>query len=161
MVVERHSSAIRQYIAARIGPAACEDVTAETFAVAWRSRSGFRPSADTARPWLYGIATKLLQQHRADEARWQKGIRTLAGADAPALIEMCDMFPRLDMELVRAISKLSRGEREVLVLVALGEMTVAEAARATRISTVAARVRLHRARKSMVRYLDSDSKETI
>jgi len=43
--------------------------------------------------------------------------------------------------------RLSAGERAVLELVALDGLTVGEAARALGIGSVAARVRLHRARR--------------
>jgi RNA polymerase sigma-70 factor (ECF subfamily) len=65
---------------------------------------------------------------------------------------------RIDAEaasrrLYRAMEGLSDGERAVLELVALEELSVSEAAGALGIRPVAARVRLHRARRLLQREL--------
>src|SRR5688500_4172655 len=65
----RHAGAIFAFACARVGPQHAEDVTAETFAAAFRSRSNFDPRAASARPWLYGIAANTLRRHHEHEAR--------------------------------------------------------------------------------------------
>ena len=56
-------------------------------------------------------------------------------------------------QLYAAMDVLSDGERAVLELVALDELPIAEAAAALDIGPVAARVRLHRARRRLERQL--------
>ncbi|WP_274535760.1 RNA polymerase sigma factor [Streptomyces sp. CB02009] len=51
--------------------------------------------------------------------------------------------------MLQGMSALPSSQRAVLEMVAVDGLTVTEAAAALRISTVAARVRLHRARRAM------------
>jgi RNA polymerase sigma-70 factor (ECF subfamily) len=58
------------------------------------------------------------------------------------------------------MDRLPEGERAVLELVALDELTVAEAAAATGVRPVTARVRLHRARGKLRAELEAAPTET-
>jgi RNA polymerase sigma-70 factor (ECF subfamily) len=142
VLYERHVAAIHGYLAARVGPDAADDVTSETFAEAWAARAKFDATRGSARAWLYGIATKVLARHRERERRWLDGLAHGQQSEPsvpPAPIQ-------LDLDLVRALARLSPTLRDVLVLTAVADLRVADAARALGISTVTARVRLHRAR---------------
>lgn len=150
---DRHVGSIRGFLTARVGPDAAEDLTVETFTVAWSRRAAFDHRASSARPWLYGIATKLLQRHRTLEARWQRSVEAEAYAGAVASDDP-DLASRLDACLVAAIGRLNARDREVLLLVALAELKVVEAAKAIGISPVSARIRLHRARRALTAEID-------
>lgn len=78
-IFHRHWDEIHRYITRRLGGEAAEDVGAETFTVAFRSRHRYDLTRPDARPWLYGIATNLIGAHRRLERRRH---RTLARADA-------------------------------------------------------------------------------
>jgi RNA polymerase sigma-70 factor (ECF subfamily) len=158
VVFERHVDAIHAYVAARIGLADADDVVAETFATAWRERDRFRPDADSARPWLYGIATVLLRRHRAIEQRWIAGLRHDAVQGRG--VDDRDLGAGIvDPVLVLALAQLSHAEREILLLVSLGDLTVAQAARAAGIGAVAARMRMHRARTRVIHFLKTDEEQ--
>jgi DNA-directed RNA polymerase specialized sigma24 family protein len=58
---DRHASVIYRYAARRAGDFAADDVTSETFLVAWEQLETFDLDRDDARPWLFGIATNLLR----------------------------------------------------------------------------------------------------
>ncbi|MCW2924507.1 MAG: polymerase, sigma-24 subunit, subfamily [Thermoleophilia bacterium] len=153
VVFERHVDAIRRYLVARLGPDVADDAVVETFAAAWSARGKFRTDADSARPWLYGIATIHAQRLRVAEGRWQEAMRAEAQvADGERAAEQ--RIPGCSPELAHALATLPPSERELLLLVALGDLTVAMAARACGISAVAARMRLHRARRHVTRILD-------
>jgi RNA polymerase sigma-70 factor (ECF subfamily) len=156
---ERHVDAIRGYLTARLGPDAADDVLVETFTAAWSSRARFRLDANSARPWLYGIATIHAKRHHAAEARWQLAAQAERQA-ADAERSPAPPIPGCSRKLADAIASLSQSEREILLLVALGDMTVAMAARAAGISSVAARMRLHRARRHVAGVLGSKGEET-
>lgn len=148
VLFERHVDAIRGYLTARLGPDAADDVLVETFTAAWEARARFRIDASSARPWLYGIATVQAKRHYATEERWQRAavaerqvVDSERSSDVP--------IPGCSRELAVALAGLSQSEREILLLVALGDMSVAMAARSSGISLVAARVRLHRARRQV------------
>ena len=65
----RHAPAVRRYATRRIGPDAAEDIVAETFLTAFRRRDSYDLSHPDARPWLFGIATRLIGRHRRSEVR--------------------------------------------------------------------------------------------
>jgi hypothetical protein len=63
----RHpSTAAHGYLARRAGAGRAEDLAANTFVIAFERRGTFRAEADSARPWLLGIATNL---RRSDQGR--------------------------------------------------------------------------------------------
>ncbi len=153
-IYERHVGAIRGYVVGRIGPDAADDVVSEVFLVAWRAAERFDPSATSARPWLYGIATNVMAKHRELEARWIAQHRAESQATGRSTGELTAYH--LDPELVRAIGTLSPSHRDVLLLTALGELPVADVARALGIRQSTARVRLLRARRHVRGVLGGD-----
>ncbi len=74
MLFDRHAPEISRYIARRLGPDAADDLVAETFLVAFRKRGHYDMACPDARPWLYGIATRLIGRHRRDEVRFFRAI---------------------------------------------------------------------------------------
>src|SRR5437763_14389681 len=83
VVFDRHAAAIHGYIARRLGRDAADDLVAETFLVAFRQRGRYDPDQPSARPWLYGIATRLVSRRRRDEVRFFRAIAR-TGADPAA-----------------------------------------------------------------------------
>jgi hypothetical protein len=69
LVFERHFDSIHRYLARRVGRDLADDLAAETFAVAFKSRRRYDAARADARPWLYGIASNLLRHHRRREER--------------------------------------------------------------------------------------------
>lgn len=68
-IFERHFAVIHAYLARRIGSELADDLAAQVFTVAFERRRTFRPEAQSALPWLYGIATNLMRSHRRNERR--------------------------------------------------------------------------------------------
>src|SRR5262245_36083785 len=62
---DRHVAARYRYAAQRVGPAAAEDVVAETFLAAFAQRHRYDLARADARPWLFGILTNKI-------ARWAR-----------------------------------------------------------------------------------------
>jgi RNA polymerase sigma-70 factor (ECF subfamily) len=68
------------YVARRLGASVADDLTAETFAIAFRRWEDLDP-ARPVRPWLYGIASNLIRHEWRKERRMLRAYgRT--GADA-------------------------------------------------------------------------------
>ena len=66
---DRYSGHILAYAARRTaGNADAADVLAETFLVAWR-RLDDVPTDEAARPWLYGVARRVLANHHRGVTR--------------------------------------------------------------------------------------------
>ena len=121
------------------------DVVAEAYLIAWR-RLDEVPEGDEARPWLFGVARRVLSNHRRGEQR------RLALADRlrDILSDWDDDHAgsRVD-DVERAMSRLRDEDQEVLRLAAWEELARDEIAVALGISRGAVRVRLHRARKRL------------
>jgi RNA polymerase sigma-70 factor (ECF subfamily) len=83
LLFDRHAAAIGRYIARRLGANAAEDLVAETFLVAFRRRGRHDSAYADTRPWLYGIATRLIDKHRRDEVRFFRAIAR-SGVDPAA-----------------------------------------------------------------------------
>ena len=154
-IFHRHWDEIYRYVARRLGPEAAEDVGAETFAVAFRGRDRYDLTRADARPWLYGIATNLIGQHRrAERRRAQLLARAPAervsgsftdGSDARVTAE------RLGPRMASVLGRLSPADRDLLLLIAWADLTYEEAAEALRVPLGTVRSRLHRIRKKIRR----------
>ena len=150
VLFDRHAPYIYRYLARRAGREVADDLVAETFLAAFAKRDRYDLSYSDARPWLDGIATNLVGQHRRDEVR-QYQIRQAATAvpEVPghadrvaADVTAQAMRPLLDA----ALAALSAGDRDVLLLIAYEQLTYQEVSRALGIPVGTVQSRLHRAR---------------
>ncbi|WP_019635072.1 RNA polymerase sigma factor [Actinomadura atramentaria] len=150
---DRHAPAIHRYLARRLGRDLADDLLAETFLRAFRQRDRYNPERLNALPWLYGIATNLIGQHRRHEVRlWRAMART--GADPAAISADEGVADRVAAQgvrpdLARALSRLERGQRDVLLLTASGDLSPAEIGAALGVATGTVHSRLSRARTKM------------
>jgi RNA polymerase sigma factor (sigma-70 family) len=147
-IFERHFDAIHRYAARRVGTALADDLTAHTFTVAFERRHSFDAASDTARPWLYGIATNLIRNHHRTERRLLATLSRLghdiagvsAGADRSA-----ERGP-VDPHLAKALRRLRPEQRDVLLLHCWADLTHTEIASALGIAPGTVASRLSRAR---------------
>src|SRR6266487_6416157 len=86
VLFDRHAPAIYRYIARRLGRDAADDLVAETFLAAFRQRGRYDGAHADARPWLYGIATRLIGRYRREEARFFRAIARTGVDPAAELI---------------------------------------------------------------------------
>jgi RNA polymerase sigma factor (sigma-70 family) len=142
-----HKAGVIGYVLRRTDSADdAADVIAETFLVAWR-RLDDAPAGATARLWLYGVARRVLANHRRGERR------RIALADR--LREDLAARPALEassgelVELAAVMGSLADGDREVLTLEAWEGLGPQEIAAVLGCSRNAARIRLHRARRRL------------
>jgi RNA polymerase sigma-70 factor (ECF subfamily) len=149
-IFDRHATVIHRYLARRAGGSLADDLTAETFLIAFRSRARYDETQLDARPWLYGIAANLLRGHQRAEIRQYRALAR-TGLD-PA---MADHGDRVTAQVAAAssvralaavLAKLSVREREVLTLVSQAQLSYPEVARALGIPIGTVRSRLHSAR---------------
>lgn len=147
---DRYAAQLHRYAARRLGASAADDIVAETFLAAFRRRHGYDLSRLCARPWLYGIATTLIARQRRGEVRLY---RALSRSGLDPLGEPVDeqVVSRVAAQaqqrvLAEALARLSQGERDVLLLVAWGELSYEEAAQALAVPLGTVRSRLARAR---------------
>jgi RNA polymerase sigma factor (sigma-70 family) len=132
-------------------PEDAADVAAETFAIAWR-RMDAVPPGDQARLWLYGVARKVLANHR-------RGIARRRGLSAALAAEVADLYARSPEDSAefgtvgQIFGDLPDDDRELLSLVAWEGLDPGEIAGVLGCSRNAVRIRLHRARKRLARAL--------
>jgi RNA polymerase sigma-70 factor (ECF subfamily) len=144
------------YAVSRTGRQLAEEVASETFCVAWR-RFGDLPPQPL--PWLLGIARNVLRDsYRAQVKRasleaelkaWTSEAELTSGDVGESVVERA--------EVLRALSRLSDGDREILTLIAWHGLSAAEAAKVCGSSKATFFVKLHRARKRLEEALSNGS----
>jgi RNA polymerase sigma factor (sigma-70 family) len=128
-------------------PEDAAEAIAETFATLWR-RFDRCPQGDDLRPWLHGVARRVLANQRRGERRRSALGERLAASFDPEAFDAVD--PSDDSSaLARAFAGLSDSDRELLSLVAWEGLTRDELAVALGTSRAVVRLRLHRARKRL------------
>ena len=154
-VFERHFETIHRYAQQRLGPGLADEIAAETFTAAFDRREGYDPSHIDARPWLLGIATNLMSRHWRAEGRRLKAYAA-AGRSLPAGPDAdgSRIAPDVDPDIMAALRKLTREDRETLLLMAWAELSYEEIADALSIPVGTVRSRIFRARRRMRGLLD-------
>jgi RNA polymerase sigma factor (sigma-70 family) len=149
-VFARHHPAVHRYLARRLGADLADELAAETFAVAFARRGRYDSAFADARPWLFGIATKLAHRHwRREERELRAYARTGVDVTVPSAEER--VAARADSAvagraLAAALAGLTAKERDVLLLYAWEQLDQPEIAAALAISLGTVKSRLHRAR---------------
>lgn len=160
-IFDRHADQVYHYVARRIGAQAAADVVAEVFLVAFRNRHRYDQDRADARPWLYGIATRLIRAYRRAEQRRLRNLTlNLTRLSAPDSVDSFEersasrlAAQQLGPRLARALRRLSAADRDLLLLVAWAELTYEQAAQALEIPIGTVSSRLHRIRKKVRRTL--------
>ncbi|WP_246607565.1 RNA polymerase sigma factor [Paractinoplanes toevensis] len=158
-IFDRHATTIHHYLARRVGRSLADDLTAETFLIAFRRRDNYDVSHQDCRPWLYGIAANLLRGHQRAEIRQYRalartGVDPVYAADdrVEARVDAADEV----RALAGVLAKLAPGERDVLTLVSQAQLSYPEVAQALGIPVGTVRSRLHSARKRIRTALGHD-----
>jgi RNA polymerase sigma factor (sigma-70 family) len=151
---DRHFRVIHSYLNRRIGPDHADDLAAEVFSLAFQSRDRFQPVRESARPWLYGIASNLLLRHRRAELRHLKALSQLKEGGLDPYAEMDRAEERADAASLRrplfdALAQLAARDRDVLLLIAWEGLSYEDVAVALGIAVGTVRSRLNRARKAV------------
>ncbi|WP_149824615.1 RNA polymerase sigma factor [Streptomyces tailanensis] len=151
----RHVDGVTRFVARRItDPHLVADITAEVFVAMLDSADSYRPRRGSETAWLYGIARNAVSAEWRRAARESRATSRIAGRRLLEPDDVTRLEERIDAEAAarhhrEALAGLPEGERAVLELVVVDQLTTAEAAAALGIRPVAARVRLHRARKTL------------
>jgi RNA polymerase sigma-70 factor, ECF subfamily len=147
-----HAGRIYTFALRRTDAQAAQDVTAETFLIAWRRRAEM-PSEPL--PWLYGIARGVLANEK--RAANRRGALASRIATEP---HSRDSTAAGDHHILEALAGLRESDREALLLCAWEGLSTKEAAIVVGCSAATFSVRLHRARRRLSRVLDEIEGET-
>jgi RNA polymerase sigma factor (sigma-70 family) len=159
LLFDKYHPEIYRFVGNRLGVAFADDLAAETFLVAFEKRARFDSEGAGAhvRAWLYGIATNLIRRHHRDEER---RYRALARAAQDQLPDSHDdqVAAKVSAQSMRgvlaaALASLSPPDRDVILLVALGELDHREVAAALGIPYGTVGSRLNRVRRKVSKQL--------
>jgi RNA polymerase sigma factor (sigma-70 family) len=148
---DRHAVAVHRYLGRRVGDLA-DDLLSETFLIAFRRRSTYRPEHLEVRPWLMGIATNVVHGHKRSEQRRYRALAR-ASAEPPQTGSATDeSHDRVVAEAMRAplaaaLAGLKDRDRDVLLLFAWEQLSYEEIAAALDVPVGTVRSRLNRARR--------------
>lgn len=148
-VYRRYAADVSAYALRRCSPDDAADVVSETFVVVWR-RIRDVPEEPSVRPWLFGVARRVLANQR-------RGIRrrgALVERAASYLVPHLQTAPAAeldgDAELVKeALRLMPPADQELLLLVAWEELKATEIATVLNTSNGNVRKRLFRARQRL------------
>jgi RNA polymerase sigma-70 factor (ECF subfamily) len=145
---------VLRYANARLGdPSLAEDVAQESLAALVRaSRNGSAP--ESAEAFVFAIARR-----RTGRAAWRRRLwaplEFAFGARSDAPSPEARAIARDESERVRgALARLSSRDREAILLVAIGGLTMADAAAALGLSISAVKMRVSRARARLAALLE-------
>ncbi|HEX4221306.1 MAG TPA: RNA polymerase sigma factor [Pseudonocardiaceae bacterium] len=151
---ERHVQAVWNHLYRVTGSwSLAEDLTANTFLVAWRKHTELTLVRDSALPWLYTVASNLAHTELRKHHRFARLLRTLpttdvtddhAGAVTDAIAARQELRVVLD-----AVRRLPRAQRRTVELCLLSGLSTADAAATLGVSEVSVRAELSRARKRL------------
>jgi phosphoribosylaminoimidazole-succinocarboxamide synthase len=152
-IFDRHAQAIFRFLGRRIGADDAGDLLSEVFLAAFEARRRYDGARPSALPWLYGIASNLLNKHyrhRASELRVLE--RMLVEGDphdhADSVTASVDAQAQL-RAMAKMIEELPAAERDALLLYAWEDLTYGEVAGALGVPTGTVRSRLNRVRQRL------------
>jgi RNA polymerase sigma factor (sigma-70 family) len=155
-IFDRHASSLHRFLARRVEPAEADSLLGDVFRIAFERRGTFDTSRESARPWLYGIATNLIARHRRSEGRRLRAMALLASRRADGHDDLVGdrAAQSLDAEnewsaLVDAIDVLPDAERHTLLLYVWEDLSYEDIAVALDVPVGTVRSRLNRARRRL------------
>jgi RNA polymerase sigma factor (sigma-70 family) len=150
VVFDDYFDVVYRYAARRVGPMVAEDITAETFTVAFDQRDRFDPARGRCSSWLLGIATNLIRRHYRSETRRLAAVARLRAQPSAASTAPSAEGPELHGYALDRISSglavLSASQRDLISLVDGAGLTYREAATALGLPLGTVQSRLSRAR---------------
>jgi RNA polymerase sigma-70 factor (ECF subfamily) len=146
----RYGRQLHAYCRRRTSPSLAADAVSETFLVAWKKLDEI-PVGESALPWLYGVAYRVLShqwRHSARSRRLMERLGGLAeiGVAPPDVIVMNEEEHRL---ILKASSRLRPIDQEVLRLTLWEELSHADVAAVLGIEPDAVKQRAYRARRNL------------
>ena len=151
---DRNFRHVLAYCGRRLPSSDAADAAADTFLVAWR-RFAEMPDGERERPWLYGVAYRVISNQRRSTSRRGRLTERLRTAGHRIVDDAAVQVVRAEShrEVLNAIDRLEPLDREVLMLSLWEELSSPEIAETLGISEAAIRKRKSRARRRLQRLL--------
>jgi RNA polymerase sigma-70 factor (ECF subfamily) len=129
------------------------DVVAATFTIAWQKLDEI-PAGPEATLWLYGVARKVLSNHRRKQRSRSAVVEMLTLEYDAAWADPLPGAGEVSCGLAQAWAALSKEDRDLLGLMVWETLTTAQIATVTGCTRAVAKVRVHRARRRFARELE-------
>lgn len=150
-----------RYFTRRGVPNDADELTAEVFVIAWRKMPD---DLDDPRPWLFGVARKVLGNARRSHQR-HRGLDVPLEHDdggervLPVTTHSGAIALRVDVQ--RAWDRLHPADQELLALIAWEGLTTVQAAEVLNLKRSSAAMRLKRARERLRSHLETAPLGTV
>ena len=149
---DRYRQPIRRFVARATSDAAdVDDLVHATFLAAAKS-AGKYDGRSSCRPWLIGIAVRLLRRRRRAFAQLIAVLSSLKSGRATSVDPRRALQARSDVE--RALLRISENKRVTFLMAEVEDMSCAEIAAALGIPVGTVWTRLHAARRELRRALE-------
>lgn len=157
--VDANASDLLAYLARRVDqPEDAADLLSETFLVLWRRASSLPEADSELRPWIFGIARKILLRHYRHSTK-QRAISDRLRSILLVVPHPGFADPTEHSELHDAISRLDPVDRDIIGLVHWEGFSLVEVSRIVAMKEGTVRSRYHRARTSLRSQLQQERED--
>lgn len=156
LLYDRYSVVVYEFVRRATSDAHdVDDLVQATFLSAAKA-AATHDGRQNCRPWLIGIAARLLYRRRRGLSRWARALRELTIRDADNYADPDQQLTARDevQRLDAALAQLSEAKRVVLLLAEAEQQSCDEIARALQIPVGTVWTRLHHARRDLRRLLE-------
>ncbi len=162
LMFARNYKHILAYCGRRLPSADALDAVADTFLIAWR-RFDEVPGGEGERPWLYGVAYRVVSNHRRSTRRRHRLLRRVESLAVlpPELPDGLVLRQEAERQVLAALSKLGEIDREILLLRLWEELSIPRIAEILGISEVAVRKRNSRAVRRLEAMLEMEKSSDV
>lgn len=156
---DKHNKEIYNYILGRVGYSVqtAEDLTQDVFLKAWNYRKRYTAQKSSLRTWIFVIAKRILidyfrgnSKHRGDLG--DKLFDTLVASNKNSINEEV-------WDLEKAMLKMDPDDKEIIELKYRFEFSIIEISRIVNKSNTAVKVKIHRAKKKLLKLLESENEK--
>jgi RNA polymerase sigma-70 factor (ECF subfamily) len=158
VLYDRYQASVSSFVRRATNDASdVEDVVHVTFMTAARAAANF-DGRQSCRPWLVGIAARLLHRRKRGLSRWARALRELTVREGERHTDPHRELSARDEvnRLSKALEKLSEPKRIVLLLAETEGLSSEDIASALQIPVGTVWTRLHHARRDLRRMLGRD-----
>ena len=158
VLYDRYQESVTTFVRRATNDAAdAEDLVHATFMTAARTAVSF-DGRQSCRPWLVGIAARLIYRRQRGLSRWARALRELTFREADRHTDPNSELTARDQmsRLTNALEQLSEPKRIVLLLAEGEGQSCEQIANALQIPIGTVWTRLHHARRQLRRLLDRE-----
>jgi len=160
VLYDRYQEAVTSFVRRATNDAAdAEDLVHATFMTAARAAANF-DGRQSCRPWLVGIAARLVYRRKRGLSRWARALRELSFREADRHADPSSELAARDQvsRLSHALEQLSESKRVVLLLAESEGLSSERIASTLQIPIGTVWTRLHHARRDLRRLLEREDR---